>query len=145
MKKNEINGHYSRIENSTKVKGEILSKGDFRIDGLLEGSIKTNGKVVVGLDGSIKGGEILSKGDGSIKGAVTCSNADIEGKINGNLFVSETLSLRSTSIIEGDVVIGKLIVESGATLNANCSMNEEGKKSDFKVVKNANETHEKTA
>tara|TARA_B100001175_G_scaffold165722_2_gene140469 strand:+ start:261 stop:659 length:399 start_codon:yes stop_codon:yes gene_type:complete len=132
MKKNEINGHYSRIENSTKVKGEILSKGDFRIDGLLEGSIKTNGKVVVGLDGSIKG-------------AVTCSNADIEGKINGNLFVSETLSLRSTSIIEGDVVIGKLIVESGATLNANCSMNEEGKKSDFKVVKNANETHEKTA
>ena len=132
MKKNEINGHYSRIENSTKVKGEILSKGDFRIDGLLEGSIKTNGKVVVGLDGSIKG-------------AVTCSNADIEGKINGNLFVSETLSLRSTSIIEGDVVIGKLIVESGATLNAYCSMNEEGKKSDFKVVKNANETHEKTA
>ena len=83
--------------------------------------------------------------EGNIKGAVSCSNADVEGKINGNLFVSNTLSLRSTSIIDGDVVIGKLIVESGATFNATCSMNKEGKKADFKVVKKPDDTHEKTA
>lgn len=132
MKNNEINGYYSRIESSTKVKGEILSEGDFRIDGILDGSIKTKGKVVVGKEGSIKG-------------SVTCASADVEGKINGNLFVSQTLSLRSTSIIDGDVVIGKLIVESGATFNASCSMNKEGKKADFKVVKKSDDTHEKTA
>ena len=132
MKKSEINGHYSRIESSTKVKGEILSDGDFRIDGTLEGSIKTKGKVVVGKEGTIKG-------------AVSCSNADVEGKINGNLFVSQILSLRSTSVIDGDVVIGKLIVESGATFNASCSMNKEGKKVDFKVVKKSDDTLEKTA
>ena len=132
MKNNEINGHYSRIESSTKVKGEILSDGDFRIDGTLEGSIKTKGKVVVGKEGSIKG-------------AVSCSNADVEGKINGNLFVSQILSLKSTSVIEGEVVIGKLIVESGATFNANCSMNKEGKKADFKVLKKPDDAHEKTA
>ncbi|MDC3238629.1 polymer-forming cytoskeletal protein [Flavobacteriaceae bacterium] len=132
MKNNDINGHYSRIENSTKVKGDIVSEGDFRIDGILEGSIKTKGKVVVGKDGSIKG-------------AVSCSSADVEGKINGNLFVSQTLNLRSTSIIDGDVVIGKLIVESGASFNASCSMNKEGKKADFKVVKKLDENHEKTA
>ena len=132
MKNNEINGHYSRIESSTKVKGEILSDGDFRIDGNLEGSIKTKGKVVVGKEGTIKG-------------AVSCSNADVEGKINGNLFVSQTLNLRSTSVIDGDVVIGKLIVESGATFNASCSMNKEGKKVGFKVVKKSDDTHEKTA
>lgn len=132
MKKNDINGHYSRIESSTKVKGEIISEGDFRIDGSLEGSIKTKGKVVVGKDGSVKG-------------AVSCSIADIEGKINGNLFVSQILSLRSTSIIDGDVKIGKLIVESGATFNATCSMNNEDKEVDFKVVKKPIDTHEKTA
>ena len=132
MKNNEINGHYSRIESSTKVKGEILSDGDFRIDGTLEGSIKTKGKVVVGKEATIKG-------------AVSCSNADVEGKIKGNLFVSQTLSLRSTSVIDGDVVIGKLIVESGATFNASCPMNKEGKKVDFKVVKKSDDTHEKTA
>ena len=132
MKNNDFNGHYSRIESSTKVKGEIVSEGDFRIDGTLEGSIKTKGKVVVGKEGTIKG-------------AVSCSNADVEGKINGNLFVSQTLNLRSTSVIDGDVVIGKLIVESGATFNASCSMNKEGKKVDFKVVKKSDDTHEKTA
>ena len=132
MKKSDINGHYSRIESSTSVKGDIVSEGDFRIDGTLEGSIKTKGKVVVGIDGSIKG-------------AISCSNADVEGEINGNLFVSQVLSLRSSSIIDGDVVIGKLIVESGATFNATCSMNKEGKKADFKVVKKPDNTHEKTA
>ena len=132
MKNSEINSHYSRIEGSTRVKGDIVSEGDFRIDGTLDGSIKTKGKVVVGKHGSIKG-------------AVSCSNADVEGKINGNLFVSQALSLKSTSIIDGDVVIGKLIVESGATFNASCSMNKEGKKADFKVVKKPDDTHEKTA
>ena len=132
MKNSEINGHYSRIESTTKVKGEILSDGDFRIDGTLEGSIKTDGKVVVGKEGIIIG-------------TVSCSNADVEGNINGNLFVSNTLSLRSSSVIDGDVSIGKLIVESGATFNANCSMNKESDKPDFKVVKKTDDTHEKTA
>ena len=132
MKNSEINSHYSRIEGSTRVKGDIVSEGDFRIDGTLDGSIKTKGKVVVGKQGSIKG-------------AVSCSNADVEGKIYGNLFVSQALSLKSTSIIDGDVVIGKLIVESGATFNASCSMNKEGKKADFKVVKKPDDNHEKTA
>ena len=132
MKNSEINSHYSRIEGSTRVKGDIVSEGDFRIDGTLDGSIKTKGKVVVGKQGSIKG-------------AVSCSNADVEGKINGKLFVSQALSLKSTSIIDGDVVIGKLIVESGATFNASCSMNKEGKKADFKVVKKPDDNHEKTA
>ena len=36
MKNNEINGHYSRIEKSTIVKGDIVSEGDFRIDGTLD-------------------------------------------------------------------------------------------------------------
>ena len=132
MKNSEINGHYSRIEASTKVKGEILSEGDFRIDGTLEGSIKTDGKVVVGKEGNIKG-------------SVSCTNADVEGKINGNLFVSNTLSLKSSSRIDGEVIIGKLIVESGATFNATCSMNNESNKAEFKVVKKSEDNHEKTA
>ncbi len=133
MKNNEFNGQYSRIENSTTVKGDILSEGDFRIDGTLDGSIKTHGKIVVGKDGLIKG-------------KISCLNADVEGKISGTLEVSETLSLKSTSTIEGDVVIGKLIVESGATFNANCSMNKDHKqKASISLVSDSEESHEKTA
>ena len=55
MKNNDVNGQYSRIENSTLIKGDIVSEGDLRIDGTLEGSIKTKGKIVVGKEGIIKG------------------------------------------------------------------------------------------
>ena len=90
MKNLDTNGQYSRIENSTTIKGEIISEGDFRVDGILEGTIKTAGRVIVGKDGKILGG-------------VSCQNADVEGKIKGNLFVEENLTLKPTCIIEGDV------------------------------------------
>tara|TARA_A100001011_G_C13702210_1_gene592080 strand:+ start:118 stop:516 length:399 start_codon:yes stop_codon:yes gene_type:complete len=132
MKNNDINGKHSRIESSTSIKGDIVSEGDFRIDGTLEGSIKTNGKIVIGKEGLVNGG-------------VSCNNADVEGKIKGNLFVSETLNLRSTCHIEGEVLIGKLMVESGANFNASCSMNKEGKKADIQLVSKLEESREKTA
>ena len=47
MKNTEINGQYSRIEKSTKFKGDIISEADFRIDGVLNGTIKTKGKVII--------------------------------------------------------------------------------------------------
>ena len=132
MKNNDINGKHSRIESSTSIKGDIVSEGDFRIDGTLEGSIKTNGKIVIGKEGLVNG-------------SVSCNNADVEGKIKGNLFVSETLNLRSTCHIEGEVLIGKLIVESGANFNASCSMNKQGKKADIQLVSKLEDSREKTA
>jgi cytoskeletal protein CcmA (bactofilin family) len=68
MKNNETNGQPNRIEKSTKIKGNITSEADFRIDGTLEGSIVTSGKVVIGKDGYING-------------TVSCTYADIEGKL----------------------------------------------------------------
>ena len=47
MKNNELNGQPNRIERSTKITGEIVSEADFRIDGTLEGTITTTGKVVI--------------------------------------------------------------------------------------------------
>ena len=109
MKYNEANGQPNRIEKGTKIVGEIQSNSDFRIDGTLEGSISTSGKVVIGKDGNING-------------KVVCSNADFEGNFSGNLEVKETLTLKSSSKTEGDVIISKLIVDAGAFFNARCSM-----------------------
>lgn len=95
-------------KNSTFV-GEINSEGDFRIDGVLEGTLKTNGRVIIGVEGLIKG-------------TVESTNADIEGKFSGQLSVANTLTIKSTANIAGDVVIGKLSIEPGATFNATCAM-----------------------
>tara|TARA_B100001559_G_scaffold13615_1_gene11793 strand:- start:2666 stop:3067 length:402 start_codon:yes stop_codon:yes gene_type:complete len=129
---NDFAGQYSRIENTTSLKGEIISSGDFRVDGILEGSIKIKGKIVVGKEGLIDG-------------SVSCESADIEGKLKGKINVSGSFNLRSTAIVEGEVAIGKLIVESGASLNAKCRMKNEESLTDVKTLPKINKSHEKTA
>ena len=89
--------------------GSRTSMATFRVDGSLEGTLKTNGKVIIGVDGLVKG-------------KVESANADIEGRFSGELVVHETLSIKGTSNITGDILIGKLSVEPGAIFNATCAM-----------------------
>ena len=43
------------VRSYSPITGEIISEGDFRVDGSLEGTLKTNGKVIIGVDGLVKG------------------------------------------------------------------------------------------
>ena len=118
------------IARNTSLVGDIKSEGDFRIDGTLEGTLKTLGRVIIGVDGFVKGN-------------VEATNADIEGKFSGQLQVSKTLTVKATANISGDVSISKLSVEPGATFNATCAM-----KGSVKELNQSNEQQklsEKTA
>ncbi|MEZ4792919.1 MAG: polymer-forming cytoskeletal protein [Gelidibacter sp.] len=97
------------IAKGSTITGDIVSDGDFRIEGTIQGNVKTPGKVVIGKTGIIKG-------------TLTSANADIEGKFSGKLILSDTLSLKSTAHVEGEVEVAKLAVEPGATFNATCVM-----------------------
>jgi len=97
------------VAKNTTIVGDIKSDGDFRIDGTLEGTLITDGRVIIGTNGFIKG-------------KVEATNADIEGKFSGELLVSNTLTIKTTADISGTVVIGKLSVEPGASFNATCAM-----------------------
>ncbi|WP_417854149.1 bactofilin family protein [Xanthomarina gelatinilytica] len=97
------------ISNGTKIVGDLISEGDLRIDGTIEGNLKTPGKVVVGKSGMIKG-------------TLNGTDAHFEGKFSGKLNLSGTLTLKSSAHVEGEVVLGKLEVEPGATFNVTCTM-----------------------
>jgi cytoskeletal protein CcmA (bactofilin family) len=97
------------IAKNTMIVGDVKSEGDFRIDGTVEGTITTLGRVVIGAGGFVKGD-------------VECSNADVEGRFSGKLVVSELLSLKKSADIKGEVFIKKLLVEPGAIFNATCVM-----------------------
>jgi cytoskeletal protein CcmA (bactofilin family) len=114
------------ISPSTRIKGDFNSKGDIRVDGFLDGNIKTSGKVVVGKDGEIVG-------------KLECSSAYFEGSFNGEMIIENTLTLKSTAKIEGNVVAEKLSVEPGAIFNVSCVMKSTVKdlKSDSKTQKTA--------
>ncbi len=105
----EIISQQNTIAKGTVITGDIISEGDFRIEGSIQGNIKTPGKVVIGKTGVING-------------TLKSTNADIEGKFMGKLILSDTLSLKSSAHVEGEVEVGKLAVEPGATFNATCVM-----------------------
>ena len=107
----------------TQINGDIISAGDVRIDGILSGNIKLNGRLVIGPNGKIEGN-------------VTCQNADISGEIRGTLQVTEMLVLKTTAKILGDIVTGKLSIEPGAIFTGSCNMGA--------IVKNINSAGEKS-
>lgn len=106
----EVNvNEVSRVSAGTTIKGEIYSPSDIRIDGSFEGRIYSRCKVVVGEKAVITGD-------------IICSNVDFWGKIKGNFFVKDTLSLKDTSTVDGDINVRRFQVELDAKFNGNCHM-----------------------
>ena len=107
----DLLGKTNRIVEGTIIKGDIISKADFRLDGELIGNFQSTGKLVIGPTGSVIGD-------------ISCNNADIEGRFNGTIQVVELLNIKSKASIQGDVTVGKLSVEPGADFSASCTMKE---------------------
>ncbi len=99
----------SRISAGSTIKGDITSPYDIRIDGNFEGMIQSDSKVIVG-----------SKA--VIKGDIVCNVAELWGKVDGNIYVKDTLSLKETCIINGDLHIRRLQVDLEAVFNGKCRM-----------------------
>lgn len=97
----------SRISAGTTIKGEILSPYDIRIDGFFEGKVQSKGRVVIGESAVIKGD-------------IICCNVDLWGKVEGNIFVKDTLAMKNGCKIDGNLSISKLSVELGAIFNGSC-------------------------
>lgn len=93
----------------TTVEGKIVCESDIRIDGTLKGSLYCKSKVIIGPTGVIEG-------------EIQCINAMIEGRFHGNLKVDDTLTVKETAVIKGDVTTGKLSIQAGAIFDVTCKM-----------------------
>ena len=105
----DLLGKTNRIVEGTAINGNITSPSDFRLDGHLVGNFQSKGKIVIGPAGSVKGD-------------IICKNADIEGRFEGKIQVTEILNVKSKASIHGEVICGKLSVEPGADFSASCVM-----------------------
>jgi len=100
---------YNALALGTAIKGNINAEEDLRIDGKVEGRIECAGKVVIGPQAEVIGD-------------IHCANADLMGKVNGNLVVKETLTMKATVVFTGEVTVGNLEIEPGAAFNGTCKM-----------------------
>jgi len=105
----DLLGKTNRIVEGTRIKGNIYSVADFRLDGELTGNFQCEGKIVIGPAGIVIGD-------------IDCKSADIEGRFSGKIQVVELLNVKSTATIYGEVFVGKLSVEPNADFSASCTM-----------------------
>ena len=97
------------IGNGTTITGDIQGEGDIRVDGNLKGTLVTKGRVVIG-------------STGVFSGEITCRNADISGKVEGKIKVTELLALKASSKFSGDIITNKLAIEPNAIFTGTCNM-----------------------
>jgi cytoskeletal protein CcmA (bactofilin family) len=100
----------SLVGAGTTIKGDISCNADIRIDGTITGNINSTAKVVIGPSGIIEG-DIVGQ------------QADIAGKVTGNLKIEELLQLKGNAIVSGSIYAGKLQIEPTASFNGKCHMN----------------------
>lgn len=102
----------SVLSGSAAFKGEISIADDLRIDGNVDGDINSDGKVVIGPDGCVKG-------------KITGKSIEVIGKILGDVIVSDIVILRASSYYEGQITARNIEIEAGASFYGNCKMESE--------------------
>lgn len=93
----------------TVIVGDVKTKNDIRIDGMIKGKILTSGRLVVG-------------STAKIEGDVECMDIDVMGVVLGNITASGKVSLKDPARVMGNIVSSDLAVESGVMFNGNCQM-----------------------
>ena len=83
---------YNALTAGSKIIGTVIAESDFRVDGTVEGDVQSNGKVVIGEQGQIKG-------------TIVCQNAEI-GNIKGEV-KTQTLIVEPNAIFNGTCSMGK--------------------------------------
>jgi cytoskeletal protein CcmA (bactofilin family) len=84
-----------------RLEGKLSFSGTVRVDATFQGSIVTDGVLVVG-----EGAKVDAE--------ISCGSVVVEGEVNGNIVASSAVELRPTSRLHGDVETPSLSIERGA-------------------------------
>ncbi|MDR0982168.1 MAG: polymer-forming cytoskeletal protein [Culturomica sp.] len=98
------------LSEGTVIVGDIKSKNNIRVDGIIKGKIITSGKLVVG-------------NTATVEGDIECANIDVFGIIHGNITASESVALKTQGKLIGNIITPEVSIETGVIFNGSCKMN----------------------
>lgn len=131
----------THISKNTRMTANIRTSDNFELFGTLDGDI--TGKAVVKIYGKVNGnvragtlvthgaeitGEVICEnavvigGDTKIKGNVYALSADISGEVSGNVFATESATVRRGGFVYGDLKTPALEVNKGGQIFGTVSM-----------------------
>jgi cytoskeletal protein CcmA (bactofilin family) len=90
-------------------KGELSFEKGVRLQGKLEGSVRTPGKLHI-------------EREAKVQADVNAGSVAVEGQVRGNMTVSDRVELKATADYEGDLQASKLTVEEGAVFKGHVTV-----------------------
>lgn len=97
------------VGKGTVFEGTVRAENDVRASGQVIGTLQVEGKAMISESGSVDG-EIIA------------TNADVAGRVQGDIEIEERLVLKSTARVEGNIETDRLVVEEGAQFTGECTM-----------------------
>ncbi len=98
-----------RISKGTKIEGVVCSSADVRIDGILEGTLHTKGKLVIGETSKIIG-------------KIYCQSCDLWGTVEGDIYVEDLVNMKAECHLTGSIRAPKVGIEVGSVFNGTCNI-----------------------
>lgn len=99
----------SVLGTTLRFRGELRADEDFTLQGRIEGSIHHTKSLTIGPDGYVKG-------DSRAKVIV------VEGTVEGGLYALESISIRATARVTGNLFAPRVSISDGASFNGKIDM-----------------------
>ena len=99
----------THIAKGSKVVGEISGSADLIIDGVVEGEIHLESRVVVG-------------SGGRVEGKIHARSVEVGGKVHGNVQGGERIEVLASGSLEGDVLSPRVVIAEGAFFKGKVEM-----------------------
>lgn len=104
-------GALSIIAAGMTVTGDIESNGVVKVEGRVEGSIRTARQVLIGRQGHVKGD-------------IETPEAVIGGTVEGVITATERVEVQATAMVTGDVRTKTIVILEGGRINGSVRMEE---------------------
>ena len=108
------------VGQNSRIKGSIETKGSVRFDGFIDGDITSDGNIIIGRTGKVKGN-------------LKANDILAEGLVEGNIKAKKKIEISQTGKVKGDIQTDMLKIEIGGVLEGNCNM-QSGAKSEEKKI-----------
>lgn len=100
------------IAEQCTLTGDLTTKNSVKVDGRIEGTLRTEGRAIIGETGSIKGD-------------VHAADLLVLGRLEGHVY-AQRLHLQASAQIHGDIEAETLQVDPGARYQGSVTMRESG-------------------
>jgi len=97
------------VDSGCTIRGELEFSNSFRVDGLVEGTVRSRSELVIGEDGTVDG-------------EIDVARCLVGGQVRGTIKASEKVVLHASAKVFGEIHAPAVVMEDGAFLEGKVDM-----------------------